>query len=254
MRLARVEINYVKIHFLLNYKLIQSLPSHSLQISVIVPVFNEEQTINQVSTYFQQLSNSCELLFVDGKSTDATVNALVQKQFNVINTEHSNRGAQLYAGALHATGEILVFHHLDSRLPQSFAALINNAISMRDWGRFDVTLDSKDWRIRLIETAMNVRSRFTGIATGDQAMFMRKEALLSYAGDLADYPVMEDIYLSKQLKQVSKPACLHERVISSARYWQKNGVVKSILKMWLFRLLYFFGMQPQKLYHLYYGR
>ena len=228
--------------------------SHSLQISIIVPVFNEEQTISQVSDYFQQLNTSCELIFVDGNSADATVNALIQNQFKVINAEQSNRGAQLYKGALHAGGDILVFHHLDSRLPDNFATLINNATALHSWGRFDVQLDSQDWRMRLVETAMNMRSRLTGIATGDQAMFVRKETLLSYAGDLDDYPVMEDIYLSKQLKKVSKPACLHERVVSSARYWQKNGVVTSIMKMWLFRLLYFFGMPPQKLYRLYYGK
>lgn len=226
----------------------------SLQISIIVPIFNEEQTIAQVSDYFQQLNTFCELIFVDGNSTDATVNVLIQNQFKVINAEQSNRGAQLYKGALHASGDILLFHHLDSRLPDNFATLINNATALHSWGRFDVQLDSQDWRMRLIETAMNMRSRLTGIATGDQAMFVRKETLLSYAGDLEDYPVMEDIYLSKQLKKISRPACLRERVVSSARYWQKNGVVTSIMKMWLFRLLYFFGMPPQKLYRLYYGK
>ena len=223
-------------------------------LSVIVPVLNEEQTLASALDYFRLLRETCELVFVDGNSSDNTAAVLVQHGFFVINNSNANRGAQLYSGAEQASHENLLFHHFDSRLPKNFLNLITQALQSRAWGRFDVRLDSPDWRLRLVETAMNTRSRWTGVATGDQAMFMHKSALLACAGELQRYPVMEDIYLSKQLKKVSLPACLRARVLSSARYWHHNGVVRSTLKMWALRLLYFFGMRPQTLYRLYYGK
>ena len=220
----------------------------------MVPVFNEEQSINRAVQYFKILNDTCELVFIDGNSSDKTASLLAQHGFTVINANHANRGAQLAQGALHSSGDILLVHHFDSRLPENFLELIEHAIRSHDWGRFDVHLNSNDWRIRVVETTMNMRSRITGIATGDQAMFMQKSALLACAEELKNYPLMEDIYLSKQLKQSSPPACLRAKVVSSARYWQNNGVAVSVLKMWAFRLLYFFGMSPQTLYRMYYGK
>ena len=221
-------------------------------ISIIVPVFNEEQSVMCALDYFQSLSESCELIFVDGHSSDNTAALLNQQGFTVANTEQTSRGAQLYKGAIQATGEILLFHHLDSRLPDNAINLIYKSMRLYIWGRFDVQLDSEDWRIGLVAKMMNLRSRLTGIATGDQAMFMRKDTLLAHASDLHEYSVMEDIYLSKQLKKSSKPACIRTPVVSSARYWEKNGIIRSILKMWTLRLLYFFGMSPKRIYTLYY--
>ena len=217
-------------------------------------MLNEEDSINHAIQYFKRLNDACELVFIDGDSADNTVNLLIQHGFKVIKAKQANRGAQLVQGALHTTGDILLLHHFDSRLPENFCELIEHALESHDWGRFDVRLDSNDWRLRIVETAMNLRSRITGIATGDQAMFIRKNVLLAYTDELENYPVMEDIYLSKQLKQSSSPACLRAKVVSSARYWQNNGVIVSVVKMWTFRLLYFFGMSPQTLYRLYYAK
>lgn len=220
----------------------------------MVPVFNEESSIKPVIQYFGKLNALCELVFIDGNSSDNTANLLRQNGFTVINAKQANRGAQLVQGALQITGDIVLIHHFDSRLPEDFSQLIEQALESHDWGRFDVQLDSNDWRIRTVEAAMNLRSRLTGIATGDQAMFMRKSVLLAHAEELNNYPLMEDIFLSRQLKQSTPPACLKAKVVSSARYWEKNGVIVSVLKMWAFRLLYFFGMSPQSLYRLYYGK
>ena len=223
-------------------------------LAIVVPVLNEEQSINHSIQYFSKLNDTFELVFIDGNSSDGTVELLIQNNFTVIKVQQANRGAQVIQGALHSTGDILLIHHFDSRLPNNFWESIEHAMELHDWGRFDVRLDSNDWRIRIVETAMNLRSRLTGIATGDQAMFMRKKALLAHAKELEKYPIMEDIYLSKQLKQNTFPACLRAKVVSSARYWQKNGVIFSVLKMWAFRLMYFFGIAPQTLYRLYYRK
>lgn len=230
------------------------MPKHPYKSSVIVPAYNEEQTINDSLEYFKCLSESCELIFVDGNSTDNTATLLIQNGFTVIDAQEASRGAQLYKGITHATGEIILLHHFDTRLPENGLDLIYQSMRLHTWGRFDVQLDSKDWRIRLVQYAMNLRSRWTGIATGDQAMFARKDTLLAYASNLNEYPVMEDIYLSKQLKKITRPACIDTVVVSSARYWEKNGITTSILKMWAFRLLYFFGVSPRTLYGWYYSK
>ena len=234
--------------------MLSHLIQNSAEISIIVPVLNEAHTIGHVLDYYVNLQKTSELIFVDGNSKDKTAQILSRHGFNVIATEFASRGAQLYQGALHASKEILLFHHFDSRLSNHFIELIQQALRTCDWGRFDVTLDSNDRWLRWVEQAMNLRSRITGIATGDQAIFVRKNTLLACAKELKEYPLMEDIYLSSQLKKNSRPACLHARVTSSARYWQNNGVIVSILKMWALRLLYFFGMPPQKLYRIYYGK
>lgn len=230
------------------------MPKHLYKSSVIVPVYNEEQTISDSLEYFQRLSESCELIFVDGNSADNTVALLIHNGLTVIDAEEASRGAQLYKGVMHATGEIILFHHFDTRLPENGLDLIYQSMRLYVWGRFDVQLDSKDWRIRWVQYAMNLRSRWTGIATGDQAMFARKDTLLTYANNLNEYPIMEDIYLSKQLKKITQPACIDTAVVSSARYWEKNGIIASILKMWVFRLLFFFGVSPRTLYAWYYSK
>ena len=222
--------------------------------SVIVPVFNEELNVANKLNYFKQLTKSCEVIFVDGNSTDQTVEYLKQNGFIVINALQANRGAQLYKGILQANGEYLLLHHLDSALPKNALNLIEQALETRDWGRFDIRLDSHQWKIQIIQKMMNLRSRWTGIATGDQAMFMRKDVCLQFANDLENYPVMEDIYLSKQLKKSTKPAFISDPVVSSARYWEINGVLRSMTKMWVLRTLYFFGMSPSTLYKLYYRK
>ncbi len=228
--------------------------SNTQKFSVIVPVFNEEQNFANKLSYFQQLAKSCEVIFVDGNSTDQTIECLQQYGFTVINALQANRGAQLYRGILQTNGKYLLLHHLDSELPANALNLIEQALQIHDWGRFDIQLDSHNWKILIIQKMMNLRSRWTGIATGDQAMFMRKDVCLKYAKNLQNYPVMEDIYLSKQLKKSTKPAIITIPVVSSARYWETHGILRSIVKMWVLRSLYYFGMSPKTLHKLYYRK
>lgn len=233
---------------------LNQLHADTQNISVIVPVFNEELNFGDKLSYFKQLAKSCEVIFVDGNSTDQTIACLKQNGFTVINALQANRGAQLYKGILQTNGEYLLLHHLDSELPENALNLIEQALETRAWGRFDIRLDSYNWKIQIVQKMMNLRSRWTGIATGDQAMFMRKDVCLKFADNLENYPVMEDIYLSKQLKKSTKAAFISAPVVSSARYWETHGVLRSVIKMWMLRSLYFFGMSPSTLYKLYYRK
>jgi rSAM/selenodomain-associated transferase 2 len=152
------------------------------------------------------------------------------------------------AGAALARGEILLFLHADSLLPGAADALIveNLQRTRRNWGRFDVAIAGRHPLLRLVERLMNLRSRLTGIATGDQAIFVTK-SLFAAAGGYPEIALMEDIALSSRLKRFGPPLCLRHRVTASARRWEKHGVVRTILLMWRLRLAYWLGADPQKL-------
>ena len=224
----------------------------SENLSIIVPIYNEEQAIPPRTAYLTQLAEFNELILVDGGSSDHTVALLQNLGFSVVKSTEPNRGAQLLAGAEHSTGEILLFHHFDSELPQDYASLIRKAVSSKIWGRFDIRLSGSNILLRLVERSMNLRSNLTGIATGDQAIFVRKNAFFEYASGIQELPIMEDIFLSSKLKSIDAPYRIKSPVLSSSRYWDQHGVITTITKMWVFRLLFFFGVSPSKLYSLYY--
>ena len=148
------------------------------------------------------------------------------------------------AGAAHAKGDVLLFLHADTKMPDDADALIAQALQDRHWGRFDVTLDGRHPLLRVVEVMMNWRSRLTGIATGDQAIFVRR-ATFDAVGGFPNQPLMEDIDLSAKLKRVGKPACLRAQVTTSARRWEKHGIVTTIVKMWWLRAAYFLGAKAE---------
>ena len=152
------------------------------------------------------------------------------------------------AGAAHARGEILLFLHADTLLPDGADLLVVDGLkrSRRGWGRFDVTLDGRHPLLRVVGALMNLRSRLTGIATGDQAIFVTR-SLFTAAGGYPEIALMEDVALSKQLKHFGPPLCLKHRLTTSARRWEKHGVLRTILRMWLLRLAYWLGADPAKL-------
>ena len=152
------------------------------------------------------------------------------------------------AGAAKACGDVLMFLHADTRLPREAERLVLDGLarSGHDWGRFDVTIAGRHPMLRVVAFMMNLRSRITGIATGDQAIFV-KRAAFDAAGRFPAIPLMEDIALSKRLKRTSRPLCLRERAITSGRRWEKHGVFRTILLMWRLRLAYFFGADPAQL-------
>ena len=220
--------------------------------SIIIPVFNEEALLEERLKYFQELNLKHEVIFVDGGSADRTYNKLEESGFKSYQTEQASRGAQLLLGAENAQNEILIFHHFDSIPPDNFTDLILTELQEHTWGRFNVLIDDSNFVFRIIELMMNIRSKYSGIVTGDQLMFVKKKIFFDCIEKLEEFPIMEDIYLSKQLKRITAPVCIRNTVKISSRYWRKNGILKSIFMMWQFRLLFYFGVSPKRLYRMYY--
>ena len=222
-------------------------------ISIIIPVINEAEQITTQLQALQTLRPGCELLLVDGGSDDDSPAIAAPLVDRII---HSSRGRarQLNAGAKMATADLLLFLHVDTQLPDNAAALMTEAVAAgHSWGRFDVGFDNALPVFNLIACMMNWRSRLSGIATGDQAMFMTQAAFRTVGG-FPEIALMEDIAISARLKTLGKPSCLNAKVITSARRWQQYGILKTILLMWRLRLAYFFGADPDQLASRYYRR
>ncbi|MBC7502843.1 MAG: TIGR04283 family arsenosugar biosynthesis glycosyltransferase [Herminiimonas sp.] len=223
-----------------------------MRISIIIPVLNEA---GQVAARMQALASlradGAELLVADGGSIDGTAHLAAPFADRVL-VGALGRALQMNAGADIASGEILLFLHADTTLPSGALALIRQALSgsRHAWGRFDVAIDGRPRMLKVIATMMNLRSRMTGIATGDQAIFVRRETFAAIGG----YPpqaLMEDIELSRRLKRCTPPCCLRQRVVTSGRRWETRGVWRTILLMWRLRWLYWRGVSPDKLAAVY---
>ena len=218
------------------------------RLSIIIPVLNEEPGIvAALEALSSPRSRGAEVIVVDGGSADRTV-ALARPMCDRLIVAPRGRAAQMNAGAAAAHGNILLFLHADTALPPEADRLVAEALahSGRAWGRFDVRISGRHPLFPLIAAMMNLRSRVTGIATGDQAIFVDKTAFAAVGG-YPDIDLMEDIVLSRRLKRVSRPLSLAARALTSARRWEKHGVVRTILTMWRLRLAFFFGAAPDKL-------
>jgi rSAM/selenodomain-associated transferase 2 len=221
-----------------------------LTFSIIIPVYNEARIIENCLASLQSLRHSAEIIVVDGGSTDHTKLLATPLADKVIDA-NKGRARQMNAGAGSAHGDILLFLHADTLLPATALNDIEQAFNVcHHWGRFDVSLSGRHPMLKVIGLLMNWRSRITGIATGDQAMFVTA-SLFNQVGHYPEIALMEDIALSKKLKQHSPPACLHTSVISSGRRWEQFGILKTILLMWSLRLRYFFGASPDHLAAIY---
>jgi rSAM/selenodomain-associated transferase 2 len=218
------------------------------RLSIIVPVLNEQAGI---AAMLQDLSGlrarGAEVIVVDGGSRDDTV-ALARPLCDRLIAAPRGRAAQMNAGAGVARGDVLLFLHADTGLPADADRLVCDglAASGRPWGRFDVRIDGRHPLLPLIAAMMNLRSRLTGIATGDQAIFVDRGAFTAVGG-FPDIALMEDIVLSRRLKRLGRPLCLGARALTSGRRWEKHGVVRTILTMWRLRLAFFLGAEPAKL-------
>jgi len=188
-----------------------------------------------------------EVIVVNGGSSDDTA-ALARRSADFVITSARGRAVQMNAGAALARGDVLLFLHADTRLPDNADRLVLDRLtrSKRAWGRFDIAIEGKHPLLPIIGAAMNVRSRLTGITTGDQAMFVTREAFDAVNG-FPEISLMEDITLSRRLKRVSRPLCLPARVTTSGRRWEERGVLRTVLLMWRLRLAYFFGTKPDVL-------
>ncbi|HRD67470.1 MAG TPA: TIGR04283 family arsenosugar biosynthesis glycosyltransferase [Candidatus Competibacter sp.] len=223
------------------------------RISIILPVLNEQAGIVACLQALQPLrGQNCELIVVDGLSCDGTV-ALAKPLADRVIAGPKGRAAQMNAGARQASGDILWFLHADSLPPPDAGSSIRAALEKTDrcWGRFDVRLSGRQLSLRMVEFSMNRRSRWTGIATGDQGIFVRR-SLFEQIGGYPPIALMEDIALSRLLKRYGWPVCLRQRLQTSSRRWERDGVARTILSMWGLRLAYFFGADPDKLARIYY--
>lgn len=223
------------------------------EISIIIPTWNEAEGIVTTLLSLQNLRDqSAEIIVADGGSRDATV-VLAQDLADLVIREGQGRAQQMNAGALRANGAILLFLHADTQLPDDACQLIMVGLvkSGRGWGRFDVRLSGKHPLLRMVERMMNWRSRLSGIATGDQAIFVRRDWFTKLGG-FPELPLMEDIALSRALKKMGRPLCLHERVTTSSRRWERDGILRTILLMWRLRLAYALGADPRQLAAKYY--
>jgi rSAM/selenodomain-associated transferase 2 len=222
------------------------------RISIVIPALNEAPFIRQTLLALQSLRQSGhEVIVVDGTSHDGT-ETIAQAFSDHVIRSHRGRARQLNSGARIANGEILLFLHADTTLPPFADRLIIDGMknTNRHWGRFNVRLSGKQPLLRIVESLMNWRSRLTGIATGDQGIFVLRD-LFKRIGGFPEIDLMEDIALSKLLKKNCRPLCLSQRVITSSRRWERNGVVRTILLMWHLRLVYALGANPRRLAQLY---
>ena len=220
-----------------------------MKLSIVVPVLNEAAGI---SAALQSLSpmraRGTEVIVVDGGSRDGTTELAPPLADRVLASPHG-RAVQMNAGANVAAGDILLFLHADTRLPENADKLVARALNgSRVWGRFDVRFAAG--ALPLVAASMNLRSRLTGIATGDQAMFMTREAF-ARAGGFPEIALMEDVAISACLKHLSRPACLRAHVTTSPRRWQARGTLRTILMMWRLRLAFFLGADPKRLARAY---
>jgi rSAM/selenodomain-associated transferase 2 len=223
-----------------------------VRLSIIIPVLDEEAEIAHVLAALAPLrSRGVETIVVDGGSRDRTV-ALAAPLADRLITAPRGRAVQMNAGAVAATGDVLLFLHADTRLPAEADRLVLDGLarSGRQWGRFDVRISGRHPLLRVVAALMNIRSRLTGIATGDQAMFVRRD-LFERVGGFPAIPLMEDVAFSRAAKRVGEPLCLSPRAITSGRRWEQRGVMRTILLMWRLRLAYSLGAAPARLAHLY---
>jgi len=218
-----------------------------MRLSIIIPVLNEAETLASRLAALQGLrAGGVEVIVVDGGSTDGSPARAAPLADRVI-TAPRGRGRQMNAGAERATGDVLLFLHADTVLPDSATERIEAAVTGGAlWGRFDVRIEGASVMLPIVAALMNGRSRLTGIATGDQAIFTTREAF-ARVGGFPDIPLMEDIAFSSAMRRMARPACLAEKVTTSGRRWEKHGVWRTILTMWWLRLRFWLGVSPQAL-------
>ena len=222
------------------------------RLSIIVPSLDEGAAIARTMAALQPLrARGHELIVVDGGSRDGTV-LLARPFVDRIIESSAGRALQMNHGAQAASNDVLLFLHADSLLPADAEAAILTALERgAKWGRFDVTIDGHARVLKVVGAMMNLRSKLTGIATGDQGIFVMRE-LFHQVGGYPAIPLMEDVALSKELKRRSgPPACLRSRIVTSGRRWESHGPWRTIFAMWRLRLAYALGADPARLARMY---
>jgi rSAM/selenodomain-associated transferase 2 len=228
------------------YRVVRVVATSKSTISVVVPTLDEAPSLAQTLIAARE-RGAGEIIVADGESRDATRDVAARLADAVV-VAPRGRATQMNAGAAAAHGDVLLFLHADTRLPDGFAGAVAQALADPGvvGGYFAVALDAPGWRYRLIAGLISTRSRLTGVATGDQAIFVRR-AVFDALGGFARLPLMEDIDLVRRLKRRGRVAALRERVVTSARRWERRGVWRTVLLMWTLRLAYYAGVSPDTL-------
>lgn len=223
----------------------------NIQLSVIIPILNESKTIiAQLQCLQKKIKSSSanvEIIVVDGGSDDSSAQ-LATPYADIVLSSARGRALQMNAGATVASGDSLLFLHSDTVLPDVPFPFLHNNFS---WGFYYVRLSGASLWFRIIETMICLRSRLTRVATGDQCLFIKTSVFKELQG-FASIPLMEDVEISKRLRKKYIPMIVQSPVVTSSRRWEKKGMIKTILLMWLLRALYFFGVSPEKLHRYYY--
>ena len=221
-----------------------------MRLSIIVPALDEAKGIGATLASLASLrARGHEVIVADGGSADATREIAAPLADRVI-VAPRGRARQMNAGAAAASGEALLFLHADTRLPADADRLILDSLQKNPWGRFDVAIEGRSTLLPVIAFLMNLRSRLSGIATGDQAIFVRRDAFPGFP----EIALMEDVAFSKAMKRRSPPACLRQKAVTSGRRWEEHGLWRTMLFMWRLRLEYFLGVAPDELARRYANR
>ncbi len=245
------------------------IPLKMTTVSIIIPILNEADNLIFLFENIISLNPAPQqIIIVDGGSTDHSIEVVKALIIDFLSNKKSDikwqiiestagRAVQMNAGAAQATSDVLLFLHADTQLPMTAINDISLAMKKTDnnykWGRFDVRLDSRNLMLWLVAVMMNGRSRLTGIATGDQAIFIKND-LFKQIGGYPKQPLMEDVELCKSLQGIAKPACLSSKVITSARRWQQYGTWQTILLMWQLRFDYWRGESAESIKQRYYNK
>ena len=232
-------------------------------VSIIIPVLNEANNLPLLLDNINKLNpNPQQVIVVDGGSNDDSI-GIIRSFINELMLDNdrkidwqmteskAGRALQMNAGVALATGEVLLFLHADTQLPINAIESVSEAMKRAEWGHFDVQIASRQPTLRLVSQMINWRSRLSGIATGDQAIFI-SQSLFERIGSYPNQALMEDIELCKQLKGIAKPACLKSKVITSARRWQQHGTWRTIILMWHLRFDYWRGVSADNIKARYY--
>lgn len=218
------------------------------RLSIIIPALDEgERIAGTLDALIDLRTLGVEVIVVDGGSSDATVQRARMRATRVIPAPRG-RAVQMNAGAAHATGDVFLFLHADTRLPRDAERLVLDGLarSRRRWGRFDIAIEGRHPMLKLVAAMINLRSRITGVASGDQAIFVTRDAFHA-AGGYPPIPLMEDIALVRALKRIGRPLCIGKKAVTSGRRWETHGVLRTVVLMWRLRLAYYFGADPARL-------
>ena len=214
-------------------------------------MLNEAATIASTLHALRRGAPDAEIIVADGGSVDSSV-AIARPLCDAVISAPRGRARQMNAGARVSHGDALVFVHADTIVPSTFAADVASALSEPAvvGGRFDVQLDARNLPYRIIGAMISLRSRISRTGTGDQAIFVRRD-VFERLGGFPDFELCEDLEFSRRLKRAGRVACLRARVTTSARRWSRDGVVRTVIMMWLIRAMYLAGVPPARLKRMY---